>query len=715
MTVTEIADIIEQAESTPLSPPWQQPDFSYLIDAATGEIGRVVSSEKEPAGAHEFFFWASDAALTLDVGHIVVAFSEEAAIIGVVDQPRRYSDLRTFLDDYFDRHIELGMADETATKRPEILVFTVNVLASRHLRSDVQSHRPAINGPVYFATPEAIAYALNVEKFTGVPIPALMHTNGNYERTSDGETVLDEEGNERFQRTPLYLDEDYLLGPEAGHANWTGQSGLATKTSHALFLISSVFQTLEKSSEPKSVAALMFNVKGPDLLWLDKPAQPAEGMEEVYHQSGGNGLNKDHIDAYASLDMKPRAFENLRIFAPFRPNNAPNGYSGKISLAAFREHNRLNTVRHQPGETDCVFPILWSLQTALSFPHRLFDGNDLDDKLSGFIYELRELKIDSMVGLNALFQKIEDHFEESGEEYWNGHHKATIRKAKNRFRGLQSKLGGLLADGVVDYGNQPQVTHQFSNHELRVVDISQCNTTAQELIVTSTINEIWRLAEDSKMGVDKLIVFVDELNKYAPAGGEGGLRDTLVDIAARGRHLNVVLLGAEQFRSKVDSEILGNCGTSFYGRIGDEEITNNAYRSITETTKAELLGLPKGRMLVRHAHFRAPLFGTFPLPPTIPGVVGQRVFGGEERRQDPADGLYHTIANLLKGTPQQSKAPSLSEVRTVCDGLDSQDIDKIASDIQRTYGTLAKQNGRADPWGNAKRQLDRYRSQVNQS
>src|SRR5690606_3341124 len=109
--------------------------------------------------------------------------------------------------------------------------------------------------------------------FTGARIPALMHTNGNYVRTEDGAIVTNDDGLPKFQRTPLYLDEDYLLGPEAGHANWTGQSGLATKTSHALFLIGSVFQTMAKEGG-KSVAALMFNVKGPDLIWLDKPAVP---------------------------------------------------------------------------------------------------------------------------------------------------------------------------------------------------------------------------------------------------------------------------------------------------------------------------------------------------------------------------------------------------------------------------------------------------------
>jgi hypothetical protein len=695
------------AESNHGEPIWQYGQFADLLDTETGEIGRVVSSEKEPAGAHEFFFWASDEALTLDVGHIVVAFSEQAAIIGVVDQPRRYSDLRTFLDDYFDRHIELGVAEETATRRPEILVFTVNVLASMHLRDDVQSHRPAVNGPVYFATPTAIEYALNVRNFSGTPVPALMHTNGNYERV-DGEIVLDEKGNPRFQRTPLFLDEDYLLGPEAGHANWTGQSGLATKTSHALFLVSSIFQTLEKSAQPKTVAALMFNVKGPDLIWLDKPAIPDPGLEEAYARAGGRGLSQDDLDAYRSLRMEPKAFDKLRIFAPFRPLNAPESHNGRVDLSAFRDHARLNTQRHQPAESDCVFPILWSLQTALAYPHRLFDINDLDDKLSGFIYEIRERKIASMDALNKLFNEIRDYFDDEGsDDYWHGHHKATIRKAENRFKSLQAKLGGLLADGVVDHGAQPQVTHAFSNHELRVIDISQCNTTAQELIVTSTINEVWRLAENSNMGVDKLIVFVDELNKYAPAGGEGGLRDTLVDIAARGRHLNLVLLGAEQFRSKVDSEVLGNCGTSFYGRIGDEEITNNAYRSITETTKAELLGLPKGRMLVRHAHFRAPLFGTFPMPPTAAGVVGQRVFGGGERVQHPADGLYRVLQSMLDG-----RTPPLSEVRNYCDGIDGVEIDALAIRVRTIYGNV--RNTRANVWERVKSELGNIRREAGQ-
>src|SRR5215218_3396591 len=202
------------------------------------------------------------------------------------------------------------------------------------------------------------------------------------------------------------------------------------------------------------------------------------------------------------------------------------------------------------------------------------------------------------------------------------------------------------------------------------------------MIVSSVISKVWKLAEEEKLGVDKVVIFVDELNKYAPGGGQGGLRDTLVDIAARGRHLNVVLFGAQQFRSKVDDEILGNCGTSFYGRVGDEEITNAAYRSLSETVKAEMLGLPKGRMLMRHAHFRAPLFGTFPLPPTIPGAVGQRIFNGNRSgTYDPCDGLFRTLKKLM-GT----KAPTLADIKVEAAGADRDAIEEIRGKIDRIYG-----------------------------
>ena len=42
-------------------------------------------------------------------------------------------------------------------------------------------------------------------------------------------------------QSPVYLDEEFLLGPEAAHLNITGVSGLATKTSLVEFLLKSIF------------------------------------------------------------------------------------------------------------------------------------------------------------------------------------------------------------------------------------------------------------------------------------------------------------------------------------------------------------------------------------------------------------------------------------------------------------------------------------------
>jgi hypothetical protein len=689
-----------------------QRKFAHFIDEATGVIGRVVGSEKEPSGAHVFAFWAADDATTLDVGHIVVAFSEEAAVIGVVDEPRRFSDMKSFLDDYFDRRMEEGLGGDLITRRPEMLVFSVRVLATKHLRDDVDSHRPAVGGPVYFATPDAIDFALGKDDFSGIAIPALMHTNGNAARDASGKPITTPDGNIVFQRSPIWIDSDYLLGPEAGHANWTGQSGLATKTSHAVFLLSAVFQKLKK--EGRTVAALMFNVKGPDLLWLDKPAVPEPGNEEAYKAVGSRILQEQDLAAYEALGLDAKPFDGAcRIFAPFKPGQAPGGPGdAAVQLDQLRGKlaGKLNTIRDKPSEFGPVQPILLDLGPLLGIPHKLFDFGDLDDKLSSFIYEMKDLGIQSLNQFDEKMAEIDAYFEaDPSKSEWRGHHKYTIQKAKNRFGGLHHKFGGLLSRSVVQYGDVPQVDGPFTGQELRVVDIANCKTDVQELLVTRVIERVWRMAELQTLGVDTVIIFVDELNKYAAAGSQGGLRDTLVDIAARGRHLNVVLFGAQQFRSKVDGEILGNCGTSFYGRVGDEEIVNAAYRSLSETTKQELLGLKKGRLLSRHAHFRAPLFGTFPLKPTIDGMMGQRIFNGQGETSvgHPGDGLWTVIRNI-PGLPAD-RVPSKHEVRTACEGVDPRDIEKAMQQVSTAYAK-GLPDPRANPWRSAQQILNRSRA-----
>ncbi|MBM3404000.1 MAG: hypothetical protein FJY10_03820 [Bacteroidetes bacterium] len=65
----------------------------------------------------------------------------------------------------------------------------------------------------------------------------------------------------------VYLDKSYVIGPESAHVNISGISGLATKTSYAMFLLQSILQKID----PSQVAIVILNVKHGDLLKIDEP------------------------------------------------------------------------------------------------------------------------------------------------------------------------------------------------------------------------------------------------------------------------------------------------------------------------------------------------------------------------------------------------------------------------------------------------------------
>jgi uncharacterized protein len=654
------------------------PDY---LDTDSGPIGRVVTSEDSPATAHEFYFWTAEtgAAQNLDIGHIVAAESEDATAIAVLDDPRRYSDLQSFLDDFYAYAGDPAL--EALSERVEILVFRARVLATKHRDERKKSKRPVRTGPVFFATSAAIEYALGTENFSVHRIPMLLHENGN-------------EKNGSPQRTPLYVDADYLLGPEAGHLNITGMSGLSTKTSHALFTIASTFQTVKD----KKVAALMFNVKGADLLFLDKPVEVDKEddpeLAERYEKADQKGLPREDREMYASLGLEVRPFENLRIFAPLAFGKDRG--ERKVYASDLRAKD-LNTLRRARGEDSCVYPIVWDLEDVLPHAGRIFDSADMDDKFKGFVEYLRDRQIQTMNSFHAELDEAFEYFEETESSYWNGHHHATVAKVRNRFGILPSKCAGLLVHGRVEYDGSPEVDGPFEDREMRVVDLSHLSGVPQDLVVTKVINSVWEMAEQGRLGVDKLIIFVDELNKYAPSGPRtSSLKDTLVDISARGRHLNLTLFGAQQFRSKVDDEVVGNAATSLYGRIGDEELTNSSYRSFSSTTREELLQLEKGRLLLRHAHYAVPVFGTFPRPMVLMGKQGTDLFG--EHRQDAATSVLAVMRNLT------GKPPKITAIRDDIEGVPEEQIFEALDAVQAAHRTG---HGAADPYKNFRWNLSR--------
>ena len=70
---------------------------------------------------------------------------------------------------------------------------------------------------------------------------------------------------------PVYVDLDFFDGRKGGHMSISGISGVATKTSFALFFLRLLAARPTSSGRvAANLRVLVFNVKGEDLLWLDK-------------------------------------------------------------------------------------------------------------------------------------------------------------------------------------------------------------------------------------------------------------------------------------------------------------------------------------------------------------------------------------------------------------------------------------------------------------
>jgi DNA helicase HerA-like ATPase len=105
---------------------------------------------------------------------------------------------------------------------------------------------------------------------------------------------------------PVFANLDFLDGSRGAHVNISGISGVATKTSYATFLLHSLFRSGALGGEAANTHALVFNVKGEDLLFLDKT---------------NARLRAEDRAAYAKLDLPAEAFDSVQVLAPVRPGS----------------------------------------------------------------------------------------------------------------------------------------------------------------------------------------------------------------------------------------------------------------------------------------------------------------------------------------------------------------------------------------------------------
>ncbi len=550
-------------------------------------LGRVVATERKPNTPHEFHFWTAINS-PVGIGTIVRVDGAQPMdgriphIYGIVVEGFSYTDLQSPMHDVLGHDGLPTLAGFASTERAEIRLYTAAVLR----QIPEEPLQPVPMGQVFLAEEADVHVALRMDSYlkegadTGIPV-------GVY-RAGGTDAVI-------------YLDADFLLGPEAAHLNITGVSGLATKTSAVEWLLASLFTHFPE--EKGSIAAVCFNVKGPDLCYLDQPGKVETTDEALYEKLG----------------VEPKPFQNVEYFAP---------YTAK-GLA-------LNTFRNNEELLDNVTPLTWGLREVLQYAEVLLNKDDIDakaDALIDFITEnvvdkefpadgvlAKNHRVESFADLDAWFRDVLQGLEKKNGESWRTHHVATIRKVRNRLSNISTRCAGLVTDsGAVSdlpFGS-------FVDKTVYVVDVANLEEDAQDLIFARIVSKLREHLERRDLGVKHLVVFVDELNKYAPGDGpETYVRKMLLDIAERGRYLGLVLFSAQQFRSQVHRRVVGNSGTALFGRMDPDELSTPGYAVLSPATRTKLATLEKGQLMIRHPHFTQPIFVRFPRPAVMQGREG---------------------------------------------------------------------------------------------
>ena len=546
-------------------------------------VGRVVATELKPSTPHQFYFWTAQAS-PIGIGAIVRVEDTGRTVFGVVTDGFAYSDLVSPLQAVIEAEGDPAGNGSKQKGRAEIRLYAAAVL--RQLPEEPL--QPVPLGPVWLASDSDVALALRMDGYTAheraTGIPVGLYAAGGLE-------------------APVFLDADFLLGPEAAHLNITGVSGLATKTSAVEFLLGSIFQTFP--AHKGTVAALCFNVKGPDLCFLDQPAT----------------LSAQDQRQYTRLGLTPRPFSTVRYYAPLKPDGV-----------------NLNTLRTNEELASNTEPLVWGLREVLDYAEVVLNRDDIDAKADAFIDFLGErvvgreyldeslrpkpFTVQSFTDLEEFFRRIFDYMEGMGKggEVWRTHHIATIRKVRNRLSNISTRSKGLVTD---DGLSNDLPWGGFEDRSVQVIDVAGLDPLAQDLVFARVVSKLREHLERRDLGVDHVVVFVDELNKYAPADGpETYVRKMLLDLSERGRYLGLVLFSAQQFRSQVHRRVVGNAGTVIYGRMDVDELATPGYATISPATKIKMATLPKGELMLRHPHFTQPIFVKFPRPAVLNGREG---------------------------------------------------------------------------------------------
>lgn len=459
-----------------------------------------------------------------------------------------------------------------------------------------------------------------------------------------------------------YLNLEFIDGTRGAHINISGISGVATKTSYALFLLYALFHGRNAPdgqpllTDPSGARAVVFNVKGEDLLFLDQPnAKVADEEARFAARQGAAG------DRYKVLGLPCGPFESCALHGPPRAQagdalvadvSQREGVSPYVwTVREFCEQRMLPFAFSDVGTMSQLDFLLQHVEERLfrlatdqrgEQAHLSVTGYvSVDEQytsVSGRLGEAEGMSIDALRqsagGSTKLtsFGMLVDFIEykllregaDSGEEdggsakggdpTWTASQVRGTREALvRRLRGAQKHLSGLVRG---DIGPKTRASARLdvlgSQQQVHVIDIHQLAPLAQMFVVGVVLKGLFSAKEQGKGG--KLFVVLDELNKYAPSEGSSPIKEVLLDIAERGRSLGLILVGAQQTASEVERRIVSNAAVRVAGRLDAAEAERPEYRFMPASTRLRSTILAPGTMVVHQPDVPTPIVVTFPFP-----------------------------------------------------------------------------------------------------
>lgn len=546
-------------------------------------IGKVASPAGSESSSEEFTFWVPEGTI-VEKTQIVQAVSDYAknriAFHAVVDEVFRRSRRKDVLE-------EADRFGSDASATVPLDSQGVTYARAKILGSDPPVFAPPREeSPVYLGGEPEARLAYGVDQM-GRPLPIGLLKNGGNAFAG-----------------PAYIDLDYLLGANGAHLNVNGVSGAATKSSFLTCVLYSLLHharthaAANPSAEDKLlVVPVILNVKGFDLLWLDRPNRRYAADQEAF--------------VWNRLGISdPGPFAGTRFLAPEQP-------AARAAVPVGREVTRYSWALADVIERG-LFPYLFGEEDREdeNFLGLLQDieASVTEEKLQGDEYR-RQLR----PGPISTFQELLDWVGRQANEPedhrdLHNHHTGTWRKFFRRLRRVVQEGEGLL----VRNGHQGSPIDVVANttQPPTVIDLQSIRDSALQRFVVAAIFAQVSEARTGTKAISNLtyVLVLDELNRFAPRGATDPITKLIEKVVSEMRSQGVILLGAQQQASQVSPRVIENCSIRALGRTGALELDQPLWGFLGRGAKRRATNLQPSEKLVYQINFREPMQVRTPYP-----------------------------------------------------------------------------------------------------